>query len=284
MSVRLSIVVPVYNEGGTVRRVVKELLNVAYPCPTEVIVVDDGSDDQTAIELLALEDQRVLVHRHPRNLGKGAALMSGIALASGTHLLPFDADLEYRPGEIPLLLQPLLEGRAKVVYGTRLFGVNTVYQSLRYAVGNKMTTLAANLLFDSWISDLHTCLKLVPLEVVRELDLRETGFGLDTELTASLLKAGYRPFEVPISYHSRSRGEGKKITWRDGVSCLRILAQVRFTARYAKTAPPQISPLLHRLADLAGAGSRDGNVTLLDHALREERAASAVRGRPELSG
>ena len=114
------------------------------------------------------------------------------------------------------------------MFGTRLFGLNTVYQSYRYAMGNRLTTLAANLLFDAYLSDLHTCLKLVPLPLFRTLALREHGFGLDTEITASLLRGGVRPFEVPVTYYSRSHAQGKKLTWRDGVACLHILGRVRF--------------------------------------------------------
>lgn len=248
-SVRLSIVVPVFNEGTTVKRAIEELLAVDYPCPVEVIVVDDGSDDTSSVEIAVIEDSRLITHRHPTNFGKGAALMSGIALAQGTHLLPFDADLEYDAAEIPRLLEPLLADKADVVYGTRLFGANTVFQSFRYAMGNKITTLTANVLYDSWISDLHTCLKLVPLSFVRELDLRERGFGLDTELTASLLKAGYRPFEVPVSYHSRRHDQGKKLTWKDGAACVRILCQVRWTNRYKRPAPPLLSSVLVHLPE-----------------------------------
>jgi hypothetical protein len=126
------------------------------------------------------------------------------------------------------MLAPVVAGRCDVVYGTRLFGVNTVYQSYRYAMGNRFMTLVANVLFDSYLSDLHSCLKLVPRALFDSLRLRETGFGLDTEITASLLRRGIRPFEVPVSYHSRTHAEGKKISWKDGVACLQILGRVRF--------------------------------------------------------
>jgi hypothetical protein len=116
-----------------------------------------------------------------------------------------------------------------VVYGTRLFGANTRYQSYRHAVGNRALTLAANLMFDAYLSDLHTCLKLMPLDLFRRFELREHGFGLDTEITALILQRGIRPFEVPVSYHSRSHDEGKKITYGHGVECLQVLARVRFS-------------------------------------------------------
>jgi glycosyltransferase involved in cell wall biosynthesis len=225
--VMLSIIMPAYNEGRTIARAIEQVLDVPYPCPIELIVVDDGSRDDTADILDSILDPRVVIHRHATNRGKGAALLSGIDLARGTHVVPFDADLEYAPQDLLPLLRPVLNGRADVVYGSRLFGSNTVYQSYRYAMGNKVTTFVANVLFDSYISDLHTCLKLVPVELLRGLTLSEQGFGLDTEITARLLKAGHRPFEVPVSYHSRTHAEGKHLNWRDGVVCMSILFKVR---------------------------------------------------------
>lgn len=226
--VSLSVVMPCFNEAGTVLEAVHQVLAVDFPAPVELIVVDDGSTDGTDLELALVADHpRVTIHRHPSNLGKGAAVRAGVALATGTHVMPFDADLEYSPEDVPRLLEPIIAGRCDVVYGTRLFGANTVYQSYRYAMGNRITTLAANVLFDSYIRDLHTCLKMLPRETFQRLPLRETGFGLDTEITASLLRMGVRPFEVPVSYHSRTHAQGKKISWRDGIACLTILGRVR---------------------------------------------------------
>lgn len=224
---KISILMCVYNEERTIEQAVHELLTVQYPCEVELIVVDDGSTDATTIRLSEVHDPRIVMHRHPENMGKGAALRSAVSLATGSHILPFDADLEYSADDIPRLLEPVLRGKLDVVYGTRLFGCNTVYQSYRYAVGNRMLTRAANILFDSYLSDLHTCLKLMPLSLFKSLQLSEAGFGLDTEITAWLLRRGVRPFEVPISYYSRSHAQGKKITWRDAVACLRILIRVR---------------------------------------------------------
>jgi dolichol-phosphate hexosyltransferase len=236
--ISLSVVMPVFNEARTVVEAVRQVLSVEYPAPMELIVVDDGSDDGTALELSMVSDGRMRVHRHPANLGKGAAVRSGITLAKGSHVLPFDADLEYSPDDVPRMLAPIQAGRCDVVYGTRLFGANTVYQSYRYAMGNRITTLAANVLFDSYIRDLHTCLKLVPRDLLSRLTLRETGFGLDTEITASLLRLGVRPFEVPVSYHSRTHAQGKKLSWRDGLECLQILGRVRFARRSGRAAAP----------------------------------------------
>jgi glycosyltransferase involved in cell wall biosynthesis len=226
--VKLSILMPAYNEENTVGRAVAEILDTGYPCDIELIVVDDGSTDGTAVLLSGFRDDRLIVHRHSVNQGKGAALRSAVELATGTHLLPFDADLEYAAEDIPRMLEPVLKGRSDVVYGTRLFGVNTVYQSYRYALGNRMLTGLANLFFNASLSDLHTCFKLMPAATMKQLSLSEIGFGLDTEMTALLLLRGIRPFEVPISYYSRSHAEGKKINWRDAVKCVWILLRVRF--------------------------------------------------------
>jgi Glycosyl transferase family 2 len=227
LKVKLSILMAAYNEEQTITQVVQAVLGVDYPCEMELIVVNDGSKDQTGRLLEEIGDPRVVVHHHPVNRGKGAAVKTAVTLASGTHIVPFDADLEYLPEDLPRLLEPIIRGRCNVVYGTRMFGVNTVHRSFRYAVGNRFMSRLANLLFDSCISDLHTCLKLIPLEMVRALTLTEDGFGLDTEITASLLRHGARPFEVPISYYSRSHAQGKKISWRDAVECIVILLRVR---------------------------------------------------------
>jgi len=229
--VKLSIIMAAYNEAETITDAVEEVLEVDYPCDVELLVVDDGSTDATPQLLAELDDPRLVVIRHPANLGKGAAVMSAVAAATGTHMLPFDADLEYMPDDILRIIEPVLRGRCHVVYGVRLFGCNTVYRSFLYAVGNKIFTRTANVLFGAWLSDLHTCLKLVPIDLVRSLRLRETGFGLDTEVSASLLRCGIRPFEVPVSYFSRSHEEGKKISWRDAFACLWILLRVRTMRR-----------------------------------------------------
>jgi glycosyltransferase involved in cell wall biosynthesis len=226
-AVKLSILMPVYNEERTIVRAVEEVLRTAYPCEFELIVVDDGSTDGTGALLAALRHDRLVVHRHRRNRGKGAALRTAVSLARGSHVVPFDADLEYVAEDIPRMLDPVLKGRCAVVYGVRLFGFNTVYHSLRYAVGNRFLTQLANVLFDACISDLHTCLKLIPLSMLAALDLTEERFGLDTEVTALLLRKGVRPFEVPVSYYSRSHAEGKKIKMRDALVCAWVLVKVR---------------------------------------------------------
>lgn len=229
--VKLSILMAAYNEAETITQAISEVLEISYPCEIELIVVDDGSSDATPSLLEDVEDHRVKLLRHQVNRGKGAALLTAAEVATGTHILPFDADLEYLPEDILKLLEPVMRGRCNVVYGVRLFGYYTVYASYLYAVGNRVFTRIANILFGAYLSDLHTCLKLIPLDVLRSLQLREDGFGLDTEVSAALLRGGIRPFEVPVSYFSRSHEQGKKINWRDAVACLLILLRVRAQPR-----------------------------------------------------
>jgi len=228
---KLSIIMAAYNEQDLIQEAVREVLEVEYPCDVELIIIDDGSKDETPSLLAEIDDPRVIVFRHMVNRGKGAAILTGVNLATGTHILPFDADLEYVAEDILKLLEPVLRGRCSVVFGVRLFGYNTVYRSYIYALGNRMMTRITNLMFGACLSDLHTCLKLIPIGLFRRLTLKETGFGLDTEISASLLRGGVRPFEVPVSYFSRSHEEGKKITWRDAFACLWILVRVRILPR-----------------------------------------------------
>lgn len=236
LPVKLSILMPAYNEERTIAQAVANVLRTVYPCEFELIVIDDGSSDETWHILEGLQRPALVLIRHPRNLGKGAALRSGAAIATGTHLVPFDADLEYEAADLVALVGPVMKHRCDVVYGTRLFGANTRYQSYRQAMGNRMLTLAANVLFDACLGDMHTCLKVLPVELFRHLELTEDGFGLDTEITAKILELGIRPFEIPVSYYSRSVAQGKKITWRDGIECLEVLARVRAGRRSAATA------------------------------------------------
>lgn len=228
---KLSILMAAYNEESTITQAVDEILGANYPFDIELIVVDDGSIDKTQTLLAQFNDDRLIVAHHRVNQGKGAAVRTAASLATGTYVLPFDADMEYEAGDIPRILEPVLKGRCNVVYGVRLFGCNTVYRSYRYAMGNRMLTSLTNILFNANLSDLHTCLKLIPMAMLRELNPSEKGFGLDTEVTALMLRRGVRPFEVPVSYYGRSHDQGKKITWRDAFTCAWILFRVRFRRR-----------------------------------------------------
>jgi glycosyltransferase involved in cell wall biosynthesis len=224
--VKLSILMPVYNEEARLPEALKQALSVDYPCEVEFVVVDDGSRDGTPEILAGVDDARLRVVTHPRNLGKGAAIRDAVDAATGDYMVILDADLEYDPQDIPRLLTPVLEGRAQVVYGNRTFGSHSSF-SFWYVMGNRGVTTAANMMYNCYLGDLETCFKLMPVELYRSLDIRSRGFGMEAEVTGKLLRRGIRPFEVPISYRARTRAEGKKITWRDGVEALWILARER---------------------------------------------------------
>jgi glycosyltransferase involved in cell wall biosynthesis len=226
IAVKLSILMPVYNEEERIADALKQALAVDYPCDIEMVVVDDGSRDGTAEVLSTVDDPRLRVITHKRNAGKGAAIRTAVTNAEGEYMVILDADLEYDPQDIPRLLDPVLDGRAKVVYGNRTFGSHSAY-SFWYVMGNKAVTTAANVLYNSYIGDLETCFKLMPVELYRSLNVRSRGFGMEAEVTAKLLRRRVRPYEVPISYTARTRDEGKKITWRDGVEALWILSRER---------------------------------------------------------
>lgn len=223
----LSVIMPAHNEERTIVNAVEDILDLELGYPFELIVVDDGSTDATPDLLRRITDPRVSVSRHRTNQGKGAAVFTGTKLASGSHMVVFDADSEYRAKDLAAMFRPIEEGIAQVVFGARMFGANTLYPSFTFAIGNRLTTFAANVLFNSYLTDLHTCLKMLPVDLFRSLQLSHSGFGLDSEITAELLRRGYRPYEVPVSYVGRTRAQGKKITWQDGVACLKVLASVR---------------------------------------------------------
>ena len=227
----LTVVMPVYNERSTLRAAVERLLKTDLPLPIELVVVDDGSTDDSLAAIADIADgDRVRLVRHQRNAGKGAAVRTGIAVARGDLLTILDADLEYDPGDYKRLVEPILTGEARVTYGTRGFGAHTAF-SFWYVVGNRFINLWASLLFNTWLSDLATCLKVAPTELWRRLELRTRGFDIDAEATARFLGLGERIFEVPISYRARPREEGKKVHWSDGLRHMWALARIRFTGR-----------------------------------------------------
>jgi glycosyltransferase involved in cell wall biosynthesis len=229
---RLSIIVPVYNEESTVEQLLKSLLGVSLPLDVEVLVVDDASTDQTAqiIQQLMKVDERIRYFRHASNSGKGAAIHTATAHLTGTIVLIQDADLEYDPLDIPKLLQPILNGIADVVYGTR-FGngkpTGLVYWS--HFAGNRFLTMWSNLFSGLALTDMETCYKLVRASIFQHLILKEKRFGFEPELTQKLARvSGIRIVEVPISYYGRSYKEGKKIKWKDGFWAVWCVVKYRF--------------------------------------------------------
>ena len=232
---KLSILVPVYNEEPTLARSLRRILSVTWPADVEVevVAVNDGSTDRSLEIMQGIGDPNLVIHSHPANRGKGAAIRTASEVATGDYMVICDADLEYEPEELPTLLAPVLRGEAQVVFGTRTFTSHTAYSFL-YVLGNRGVTLAANVLFNSYISDLETCFKMMPLELYRELDIRSAGFGMEAEVTGKLLGRGIRPYEIPISYTARTREEGKKLTWKDGVEAIWILGKQRAKAAQEK--------------------------------------------------
>jgi dolichol-phosphate hexosyltransferase len=224
----LSVLMPVFNERPTIATAIERVLAADVSVDgLELIVVDDGSTDGTG-ELLDGREwpENVRIVRHERNRGKGAALRTGLAHASGEYATVMDADLEYDPSNFSALLAPLLAGDADAVYGVRGFQAHSAY-SFWYVVGNKVVTLAANVLYNAWLSDLMTCQKVLRSSLFRTLPLRENGFAIEAEITARLLRAGVRIFEVPITYRARRREEGKKLTPLDGLKVIATLARCR---------------------------------------------------------
>lgn len=227
MAVEVSILMPVYNERDTLERAIENVVAADVADNYELIIVDDGSDDGSTDVLRDLswpDEVRVLFH--DRNRGKGAALRTALAEARGRYVTVMDADLEYSPIDLPSLLEPLRSGHARAVFGTRGFQAHSAY-SFWYVVGNRAVTFAANLIYNSWISDIMTGHKAIETELLRSLDLREPGFAIEAEITARLLRRGVRIYEVPVVYRSRSRAEGKKLTPVDGLRVLRALLRCR---------------------------------------------------------
>jgi dolichol-phosphate hexosyltransferase len=224
----LSVLMPVFNERPTIATAIERVLAADVSVDgLELIVVDDGSTDGTGELLNGREwPENVRIVRHERNRGKGAALRTGLAHASGEYATVMDADLEYDPSNFSALLAPLLAGDADAVYGVRGFQAHSAY-SFWYVVGNKVVTLAANVLYNAWLSDLMTCQKVLRSSLFRTLPLRENGFAIEAEITARLLRAGVRIFEVPITYRARRREEGKKLTPLDGLKVIATLARCR---------------------------------------------------------
>ena len=223
---KLSVIMPVYNEKDTIQEILRQVRAVNRA--DEIIVVDDGSTDGTRDLLKCEADQPgTIVIYHDRNQGKGAAVRTGFDRATGDILLIQDADLEYDPRDYPLLLRPIEEGRVKVVYGSRFLGPRKA-MLFWHMLGNKFLTLLTNLLYNTILSDMETCYKVFRADVIRGIPLRSRRFEFEPEITAKVLKRGHRIFEVPISYYGREYDEGKKISWRDGPKAAWTLIKYRF--------------------------------------------------------
>ncbi len=226
---KLSVIMPVYNERDMLEEAVLAVLAVERA--DEIIIVDDGSTDGTRdlYPKIVKLDKRIGVHFHERNQGKGAALRTGFKVATGDILLIQDADLEYDPRDYYALVQPIEEGRAQVVYGSRFRGGPTKAMFFWHMVGNKFLTLVTNILYNTILSDMETCYKVFRADVVRDIPLRAKGFEFEPEITSKVLKRGYRIYEVPISYNGREFDQGKKLNpWKEGPKAFFYLIKYRF--------------------------------------------------------
>jgi glycosyltransferase involved in cell wall biosynthesis len=226
---KLSVIIPTYNECGTIEEVVRAVLAVRRA--DEIIIVDDGSTDGTRdlYAKVAALDECIQVILHERNMGKGAALRTGFSKATGDIFLIQDADMEYDPRDYAAMLRPIEEGKATVVYGSRFRGGPTKTMFFWHMVGNKFLTLVTNILYNTILSDMETCYKVFRADVIRSIPLRSRGFEFEPEVTSKVLKRGHRIYEVPISYNGREFDEGKKISpLRDGPKALWTLLKYRF--------------------------------------------------------
>lgn len=225
----ISVVIPVYNEAQTISEILRQVRAVELPYERELIVVDDYSTDGTreTLEMEAQEHADTRVFLHAQNLGKGAAVRTGLKQVSGDVVIIQDADLEYDPRDYVKLLRPIEEGRTNVVYGSRFLGEHKAMY-FWHTLGNKLLTLATNVMFDTTLTDMETCYKVFTIDIARSLKLKSNRWGFDPEITAKILKRGHRIYEVPIAYNGREFWEGKKISWKDGITVMGTLIRYRF--------------------------------------------------------
>lgn len=233
MGVKLSVIIPVYNEKDTILTILQKVDTAKIGnVDKEIILVDDCSTDGTRDILRGLKKHQVLYHEV--NKGKGAAIRTGLEHASGDIMIVQDADLEYDPNDMKKLIEPILGGKTKVVYGSRflgkkykLFGKDRIILPVHY-VGNQMLNFFTSIIYQTRITDMETCYKMFTKEAIRTIKLRANRFEFEPEITAKLLRSGHKILEIPISYNARGFGEGKKITWKDGVVALYYLMRYRF--------------------------------------------------------
>ncbi len=239
-SVRLSVLMPVYNEAATLADAIRRVRSV--PLDLEIICVDDGSRDGTRDVLAELEAEGLVdtVVLHPENRGKGAAIRTAIDSATGDIMVIQDADLEYDPHDLPQLLEPILEGRADAVFGSRFLGGPHRVLYFWHRVGNGLLTLLSNMFTDLNLTDMETCYKMVRADLMRSLPLTASRFGIEPELTARLAQARARIYEVPISYDGRTYAEGKKINWKDGVAAFWHIARFNLSRPRPRPAPSSV--------------------------------------------
>ena len=225
----LSILMPVYNERERVERAIAEVLATELPSDFELIIVDDGSTDGTREILRSTQsDDRVRRFEHDHNQGKGAAIRTALSQARGEFSCIFDADLEYDPADLGVLMPPLLDGRTNASFGVRVFDGYTSHSFL-FVMGNKGVTLACNVLYNVYLHDIMTCHKMIRTDLFRRLSLRSAGFAIEPEITARLVQHHERIFEVPVHYRARSNAEGKKLTATDGLRVIATLLRCRFS-------------------------------------------------------
>jgi glycosyltransferase involved in cell wall biosynthesis len=225
---KLSVIIPVFNERHTIEEVINRVREVDAGMEKEIIIVDDGSEDGTQDILKTLRFPDIKTYFHTKNQGKGAALHTGFANAQGDIILIQDADLEYDPAEYPTLLKPILDGRADVVYGSRFLGGPHRVLFFWHYVGNKLLTTLSNMLSNLNLSDMETCYKVIKKDVLDRITLKAKRFGFEPEITIKLAKLKAKIYEVPISYSGRDYSEGKKIGWKDGMAAIYHIIRFKF--------------------------------------------------------